>query len=92
MTKSNDVREFIYVDVQKLYSLYSQVFEGITDRIVEERINQLITGDTQSSFVRQSTAESQGLESSRRVESSILHDHMYNRFEAALDSTLGMCQ
>lgn len=88
MTKTAGIREFIYVDVLKLYSLYSQIFEGVTDRIVEERISQLITGDTQGSFVRQSTAESQGLEASRRVESSILHDHMYNRLEVRLNSAL----
>ena len=88
MTKTTNIREFIYVDVPKLYSLYSQIFGGVTDHIVEERINQLITGDTQGSMIKQSTAESQGLESSRRVESTVLHDHMYNRLEAELYSTL----
>lgn len=85
---TRSVREFIYLDIPKLYSLYAQVFEGITDRIVDERINQLITGDTQASFLRQASAESQALEASRRVESGILHDHMYSRLEKELAPTL----
>jgi hypothetical protein len=88
MIKTRSIREFIYVDVPKLYSLYSQIFGGVTDRVIEERINQLITSDTQRSVLRQATTESQGMESLRRIESSILHDHMYNRLEAELGPTL----
>ena len=90
MTNKNtkNVREFIYVDVPKLYSIYSQVFEGITDKIVEERINQEITGRVQESILKQASAESQALEASRRTESIVLHDHMYNRLESALSSVL----
>lgn len=90
MTESNikNTRIFIYVDVSLLYSIYSQVFEGITDRVVEERINQLLTGETQGTVLKQASAESQALEASRRTESTILHDHMYNRLELRLDGVL----
>lgn len=88
MTKTRSIREFIYVDVPKVYSLYSQIFGGITDHVIEERINQLITNDTQGSMLKQATSGSQGMEASRRIESSILHDHMYTRLEAELEPTV----
>jgi hypothetical protein len=83
-----NVRDFIYLDIPKLYSLYSQIFEGLSDRIVEERINQAITGETQSAVLRGASAESQALEASRRTESIVLYDHMYNRLEHELESSL----
>jgi hypothetical protein len=86
--KTKNIREFIYLDVPKLFSLYSQVFEGISEKIVEERINQIITGETQRSFIKQAESASQALEASRRVESGILHDHMYNRLEKKIESTM----
>ena len=88
---SKKIREFIYIDVPKLYSLYSQIFEGITDRIVEERIHQFITGDAQKSILLQASAESKALEASRHVESRVLYDHMYNRLESKLEPTLLDC-
>ncbi len=57
--KTKNIREFIYLDVPKLFSLYSQVFEGISEKIVEERITQIITGETQSSFIKQAESASQ---------------------------------
>lgn len=87
-TKTKNIREFIYLDVPKLFSLYSQVFEGISEKIVEERITQIITGETQGSFIKQADSASQALEGSRRVESGILHDHMYNRLEKKIESTM----
>ena len=33
-----NIRYFNYLNVPLLYSIYSQVFEGITDRITEEKI------------------------------------------------------
>jgi hypothetical protein len=82
------IREFIYLDVAKLYSLYSQVFEGITSQITDEKLSQLVTGDSQGSILMQATAESKAVEASRRIENRILHDHMYTRLELALDATL----
>jgi hypothetical protein len=41
------IRDFIYVDADRLYSLYSQVFEGVADQIVESFIAGLATTDSQ---------------------------------------------
>ena len=30
------IREFVYVDVPKLYSLYSQIFKGVTDQSLRQ--------------------------------------------------------
>ena len=84
MTKT--IREFIYIDVPKLYSMYSQIFEGVTDQIVEQRINQLLTGETTNR--RNSAVESEATEASKRTESGFLHDHMYTRLEEKLAPSL----
>lgn len=85
-TKTKKIREFIYIDVPKLYSMYSQIFEGVTDQIVEQRINQLLTGETINR--RNETAESEATEVSKRTESGFLHDHMYTRLEEKLATSL----
>ncbi len=47
-------------------------------------ISQLLV-DTQGSFLRQASSNSQGVESSKYLESSILYDHMYNKLEEKLN-------
>ncbi len=86
--KTRNIREFIYLDVPKLFSLYSQVFEGLSEKIVEEHINQIITGETQKSLIKQAESDSKTLEASRRIESGILHDHMYNKLEKEIESSI----
>jgi len=82
------VRDFIYLDVPRLYSLYSQIFEGITDHIVQETLTQAITGDTQKALLHGASTDSQALDAFRRTESIVLHDHMYNQLEHKLGSGL----
>jgi hypothetical protein len=86
--KTRKIREFIYLDVPKLFSLYSQVFEGLSEKIVEEHINQIITGEAQKSLIKQAESDSQTFEAYRRIESGVLHDHMYNRLEKEIESTI----
>src|SRR5689334_16771359 len=87
-SKRLKVRDFIYLDIPKLYSMYSQVFEGVIEHIVQDRLSQELTGGTQASLMRSASVETQALEASRRTESGILHHHMYNRLEEALESVL----
>lgn len=87
MTPKNVIRDFIYVDVERLYSLYSQVFEGVADQIVQSYMDALSSADTQ--ILKQATErgisiEAQVAEMSRRTESKFLYDHMYNLFEASV--------
>ncbi len=76
------------MNVPLLYSVYSQVFEGITDRITEEKIIQAITSNTEGIPLSPSKNETSSSDMSRRVESGILHDHMYTRLEKELADSL----
>lgn len=76
-TEGKVVRDFIYVDVERLYSLYSQVFEGVADQIVQSYMAASATTDSQKeSLLRGGSIEAQVAEVSRRTENKLLYDHM----------------
>jgi hypothetical protein len=81
-TEDKVIRDFIYVDVERLYSLYSQVFEGVADQIIQSYMDASTTTDTQKeSLLKGGSIEAQVAEMSRRTENKFLYDHMYNLFE-----------
>ena len=84
------VRDFIYLDVEKLYSLYSQVFEGVADRIVQSYIDSLELKEAprKTLLLRDSDVETKVIEVSRRTENRFLYDHMYNQLEGKLGNTI----
>jgi hypothetical protein len=85
------IRDFIYVDVDRLYSLYSQIFEGVADQIVQSYMDASSSTDSSSnreSRSREVSIEAKVAEMSRRTENKFLYDHMYNRFEAAVADTI----
>ena len=84
------VRDFIYLDVEKLYSLYSQVFEGVADRIVQSYIDSLESKEAprKTLLLRDSDVETKVIEVSRRTENRFLYDHMYNQLEGKLGNTI----
>jgi hypothetical protein len=77
------IRDFIYVDIERLRSLYSQVFEGVVSTIVEAEVDEQETADSQKGGMRfsGSTVAQRVAEASYRMESRILFDHMYNLLE-----------
>ena len=83
------VRDFIYVDGDRLYSLYSQAFEGVAERIVQSYIDEMGSVNTQKgSALSGETVATQVAEVSRRTENRVLYDHMYSQLEAKLSSAL----
>jgi hypothetical protein len=83
------IRDFIYVDVERLYSLYSQVFEGVTDQIVKSYVDGLWQKDSQKgSILKGSSSEAQVAEVSLRTENKFLYDHMYNRLEKEISTAI----
>jgi hypothetical protein len=87
MTK---IRDFIYLDVERLYSLYSQVFEGVADQIVQSYIDSLESKETskKTPLLRNSDIETKVVEVSRRTENKFLYDHMYNQLEERLSDAI----
>ncbi len=86
--KKNIVKDFIYLDVDRLYSLYSQIFEGVADKIVQSYIDSLTRTDMQKKGVLGNNLEEKVGESSNRTESKILYDHMYNQLEYKLNDSI----
>lgn len=92
MTEKNDsngltesVKSFIYLDTDKMYSISSQLFSGLTDHILTHNTNastkedrqkgDVFTGRTMGDIVVQSTDHS---------EKKFLHDYAYTLFENKL--------
>lgn len=89
MVKENRViRDFIYVDVDLLYSLYSQVFEGVADQIIKSYVALESRSDISKNLLASSNLETQVAEASRRTESTFLYDHMYNLLEDKIKSAI----
>jgi hypothetical protein len=87
--KQLTIRDFIYVDVDRLYSLYSQVFEGVGEKIIQSYINSSAKLDQQKGGIASGSAtEAQVGEMSSRTESKILYDHMYNELESKLKKSI----
>lgn len=83
------IRDFIYLDVEKLYSLYSQVFEGVADRIIQSHLDGLQSSEQSSSvLVNESDIAMNVLEISRRTENKFLYDYMYSRLENELNPVI----
>jgi hypothetical protein len=81
------IRDFIYVDGDRLYSVYSQVFQGVAEQIVQSYIDEYASA-TSNKSLRDASVETQTAEVSRRTENRLLYDHMYNQLEAKLSRSL----
>lgn len=83
------LRDFIYVDADRLYSLYSQVFEGVADAIVQSYIAEMSTsGSDKTGMFRGGVATSEAAERTTRTENRLLYDHMYSQLEDRLRGAL----
>lgn len=79
------IRDFIYVDADKVYSLYSQVFEGVADRIVRSSSSSLVTAETaKGPPLSGKEIATRGDESLQNTETRVLYDHIYNQLEEKL--------
>jgi hypothetical protein len=89
------IRDFIYLDVERLYSLYSQVFEGVPNEIVKSEAAEERNIDVQKGGVLSGTsAEAQVVEVSMRTQRTFLFDYMYtlleNRISGAIFTAHGL--
>lgn len=76
------IRDFIYLDNDLLYSLYSQVFEGVVEAVAN-----LYTSEKETSE-KQRKLDAKVAEASTRIENKLLYDHMYNKLEKKLQSCI----
>ena len=81
---SKKIRDFIYVDKDRLNSLYSQVYEGVIEAVIESYNSELANSKESKSAIKGQTLETQVAELSSKTENKILYDHMYNALEDKL--------
>lgn len=87
--KSKKIRDFIYLDGDKLYSLYSQVNEGLANQIVQSKLK----GEQQQKSQESPVGEGGSVESLysdliHSTESKVLHDYMYAQLEEQIKSSI----
>lgn len=89
MTNTNNtksVKDFIYVDGEKLHSFYSQLFEGVTETITKSKIDSKIDKGLQKGQpVRGELSEEEIGLVVQSTESSVLYDHMFEQLEKRLN-------
>ncbi len=80
------LRNFIYLDTQKLYSIYSQLFNGFTESVISEIGNVETKGEIQKGPLGSGNSLNDLLEiASKSVEKRFLHDHAYSQLESYLE-------
>ncbi len=84
------IRDLIYVDNERVHSLYSQVFGGIADLVVKSHFNSINRQDTNSSIKQafSPSLETNVLESSSQTENTVLHDELYRRLELKIKNSI----
>jgi len=79
------IKNFIYLDEQKMYSLSSQIFEGITDFVLNESSNEGQNSEDQKGPVGSGRTLANVIKSSSKsTEKRFLHDHSLSLFERHL--------
>ncbi|MDE6708752.1 MAG: hypothetical protein K2K06_12045 [Oscillospiraceae bacterium] len=89
MTKnaSNEIlRDFIYIDKDKMYSLYSQIFEGVAESLMESI--SMSNEETKKEGSPKKNLEERIIEASVKTQNIVLFDHIYNMLEEKLSPYL----
>lgn len=84
------VRDFIYMDTERLSSLYSQVFEGVVEQIIRQASDKRTDTDTQEGGAENAgaTLETRLAQASYETESRVLSDHMYSLLIERLQTSI----
>lgn len=79
------IKNFIYLDEEKMYSLSSQLFEGVTEYVLNESFSGKDESESQKGPVGSGRILGDILKSSeRKTEKKFLNDHSFNIFESKL--------
>lgn len=79
------IKNFIYLDEQKLYSFSSQLFEGVTEYNLNQHSIEETEKDTQKGNLTSGYAIANAVkEASSSTSKKFLHDYSFNLFEAEL--------
>lgn len=79
------MKSFVYLDRHKMYSLSSQLMEGVTEYILEEKQDKVVDEERQKGPVASGRIIAEIIEkTSGSVEKKFLHDYAYSLFESRL--------
>lgn len=79
------IKNFIYLDEQKMYSLSSQIFEGVTEYIVNESVSETSEKESQKGPIGSGKVIGDILrQNDKKSEKKFLHDHSYSLLEQKL--------
>ncbi|MDX1303602.1 hypothetical protein [Photobacterium sp.] len=82
------IKNFIYIDEDKLYSLSSQLFEGVTEYVLnEQQLDESNEQQSKDKLLSSKVIADVIRETSKFTEKKFLHDHSFNLFEEELKST-----
>jgi hypothetical protein len=73
------LRNFIYIDKNKMYSFYSQIFEGVAESLVKS-----VFYSNEDKNMTGKKLEETLIEASVKVQNVVLFDHIYNSLEAKM--------
>lgn len=76
------LRDFIYIDKNRMYSLYSQLFEGVAESLVRS-VSYSIEEQKKERKLEESI-----IDASVKVQNVVLFDHIYNALEDKIQSHL----
>src|SRR5215212_3700209 len=89
MSKNRTIRDFIYLDGDRLNSLYSQLFEGVAEQIVKSRLHSEVQENIQKGGITKGQiAEAQFAEMKQSTESKVLFDYMYTQLASELSESI----
>ncbi|MCU8150724.1 hypothetical protein M2G93_21695 [Vibrio vulnificus] len=79
------IKNFIYLDEAKLYSFSSQLFEGVTEYVLnEQQLDEESEKKSREGMTSSKVIADVIRETSKFTEKKFLHDHSYNLFEKEL--------
>ena len=82
-------RDFIFLDADRLYSLYSQIFEGLPTATFDLSYGSVHDTDSQKGRFMAGQSHQQAVtEGVQKLEEKTLHDYMYNKLEAELSDSI----
>ena len=82
------IRDFIYLDKERMYSLYSQVFKGISDNILTETKSGTSTVNLATRKISSKQATLSGEETFKEIENKIMYDNLYTKLEEKLEKII----
>ena len=79
------IKNFIYLDEEKMYSLSAQIFEGVTEYILNERSSELENAESQKGPITSGKILGDILRQvDKKIEKRVLSDFSYTLFEEKL--------